>query len=198
MIHAMLDLETLSGGTNGVIVSIGAVAFKPLGDGILPGSEFKRNIRIQSALDKGATVAGDTLRWWLEQDDKARRSLFLPYPLDESVVLELFREWYRSKGCEAIWGHGANFDLRLMREAYARYGQRPPWHWRDDRDTRTLFATLKAIRQSEPQWPANPDKHDALADARVQALVVQDAIRQLRYGSMLVPTLLLPPIKGRE
>lgn len=180
MKHIMVDIETFGGGTNGLIVSIGAVGFDPLAGGPQWDGSFHENIRIQSALDHGAVVQGDTLRWWLEQDRMAQAALFKPPPLDESLVLEQFRTWFRAVKCEGIWSHGSNFDLRLLREAYARYGQRPPWHWKEEYDTRTLFDTLWWVRKERPTWPQNPLKHAALQDAIVQAAVVQDALRRLQ------------------
>src|SRR5262245_59102066 len=111
MIHAMIDLETLGTGKDGLILSMGAVAFNPLGDGFV-GAPFKHNVAIQSALDGGATVQAETIRWWLEQSEEARVALMTPAPLPERLVLKMFREWYIEQRCEAAWGHGSNFDLR--------------------------------------------------------------------------------------
>ena len=73
MEHIMIDLETLDTSPSAAIISlIGAVKFRsatqtPLGD------KFYLPVSIQSNLDEGRTISGDTLRWWMNQDDGAQR-----------------------------------------------------------------------------------------------------------------------------
>jgi hypothetical protein len=181
MRHAMVDIEALGNGAQGAVVSIGAVWFNPLNEEPCGEPKFKVNIRFQSALDSGAKVSGDTLRWWLEQSQEARAALFRPPPIDERAGLEAFRVWYKVMECQAIWSHGSNYDLRLLRHAYERHGVRPPWHYRDEMDTRTLFRTLGMVRQGlVPDWPSNQRPHDALEDAICQVTAVQSALKKLK------------------
>lgn len=180
MNHAMIDLETFGNGSNGCIVSIGAVAFEPFSNTGYNAMRFKVNIKAGDAVKHGAVIDGDTVNWWMEQTEAARRALRDPVPLVEKIALNAFRNWYRETKCEAVWGHGSNFDNRLLREAYARYDERPPWHYRDDRDTRTLFDLVKHTTGADAPWPFNKNPHDALSDAETQAVAVQWAIQRLR------------------
>ncbi|OGR24408.1 MAG: hypothetical protein A2139_02940 [Desulfobacca sp. RBG_16_60_12] len=181
MKHAMIDVEALGNHTHGLVCSIGAVWFNPLSEEMVGEPKFKVNIRFQSALDGGAVVTGDTLRWWLEQSQEARGALFKPPPIDETAALEALRLWYKTTKCQAIWSHGSNYDLRLLRHAYERRGNKPPWHYRDEMDTRTLFRVLGMVRQGEePLWPFNTKPHDALEDAICQAVAVQSALKKLK------------------
>jgi Mesyanzhinovviridae exonuclease len=78
--HVMLDLETLGTEAGCVVVAIGAVAFDPMGAYVHPpdmtnlqSDEFYAVIDIQSCLDAGLRINGNTLYWWLQQSPDARR-----------------------------------------------------------------------------------------------------------------------------
>lgn len=183
MIHAMIDLETLGNGTNGLITQIGAVAFDPAF--AEPATDtFLENIRIQDALDHGAVVEGRTIQWWMGQIPAAREGLFKPPPQNESKVLHDFRLWYIRHECKAAWGNGSNFDLRLLREAYARHGMAPPYHFREEYDMRTagLLAAECGVKVDlfwQEAELAGGILHNGRDDALRQAKVMQRVIRAL-------------------
>ena len=198
MIHAMVDIEALGKGDNALVVSAALVAFSP--DNAAAVAPFVAvfdplvvNVRLQSALDHGAQVDGSTLRFWMEQDDAARKALFVD-ALDESTALARIREWWQASFAEAIWGHGVNFDLRLLGAAFRRHGQRAPWHYRQERDTRTLFDLVNFCCGAEVEkacWAkgtkADATKHIALNDAQRQAVAVQAAYTALIEGDLGQP-----------
>ena len=66
MIHAMVDLETLSTNTNAVILTIGGVKFDPH-TSVIPsqGMYFKVDVDSQTAI--GREVMQETMDWWGEQ-----------------------------------------------------------------------------------------------------------------------------------
>lgn len=192
MINAMVDIEALGNQDNGLIVQIGAVKFDPEGEGY--SDPFLQNIEIQSALNKGALVEGKTIRWWFEQSQEAREGLFKPAPLPETAVLEMFRVWYnRIPKTSGIWANGSNYDLRHLDAAYGRYGQRPPWHYKDERDMRTLLDLTLGLTGKVPEWgKSDLPKHNGLADAICQAVAVQNAFNLLRTSGP-IPTYLYRP-----
>jgi hypothetical protein len=106
------------------------------------------------------------------QSEEARKRLFCSETAcDIQQALTDFSRWYKAM---CIWSHGASFDVPMLEEAYLKCGLRVPWHYKSVRDTRTLFW----IR--EPEWPNNPNKHDALEDARAQAVAVCSSLRRMK------------------
>lgn len=86
MKHVMVDLETLGTKPGSVILSIGAVTFDLDGSG-RDGRTFYQRVNIQSCLDAGMTVDGDTVEWWFHPDrDQARRALLSPRATDHHVT----------------------------------------------------------------------------------------------------------------
>lgn len=165
MNHIMLDIETLDTSPSAVIVSIGAVKFDPTTNTPL-GDKFYEAITVQSNLDAGRTVSGDTLSWWMKQDD-ASRAVFNAPRISLEQALAKFVEFF-DHGEYMVWGNGANFDNVIVKHALESMGWGAPWKFWNDRCYRTLKATLNA-----PKMPAFDGKHNALVDACAQALHLQ-------------------------
>lgn len=185
---AMIDIEALGNGTNGLIVSIGAVRFHPMPvtateHGPQPDA-FRACISIQDALNHGAQVEGRTIKWWFEQERTAQMALF-ESPRPESQVLAMLGNWINKIPLEGIWAHGINYDLRMLAAAYARHGQRIPWPFRLERDTRTLFSL---VPYGDIKWGVSDlPKHDPVGDAICQAFAVQSAMRLLAGRERVIP-----------
>lgn len=169
--HCMIDIETLGTAPGSIILSIGAVMFDPLGDGL--GAEFYANIDPVDAQARGPTIDASTVLWWFDQTEDARVHLKpMRLPLDH--VLGGLAAFQRDHRTRRVWGHGATFDPVLLDAAYRACGLKTPWRPYDARDTRTLYE-LAGVK---------PDRaaglhHDALDDAKAQALAVQAAMRAL-------------------
>ena len=166
----MVDLETLGTKPGSVIVSIGAVAFDPMSNIVRTDAAFYTTMQIQPQLDKGMTVDGSTLSWWMQQSDDARKRLATTEAgLGPVAVLTQFNEWYISLRGEAIWGHRLNFDIPLLESLYRAMSMKWPWKYSQGRDTRTLFDL--AGRKMGGFGTPNALAHDALleADAAYQA-----------------------------
>lgn len=168
----LVDLETLGTGPGAVIASIGAVMFDPMGEGVI--EPFYLVVDIQSCLDAGLTVTGDTLYWWLDQGEEARRSLLasprVRHPL--RVILDTFTRWYPTGS--KLWAYGATFDPVILASAYRQLGLVEPYTYRDIRCARTLLA-LANLPKSEPILG-----HHALNDAIFHARDVQRAYQSLK------------------
>jgi exodeoxyribonuclease VIII len=179
------------------IVSIGAVLFDFDMTALRVDKfamEFHRRISLQSCLSIGLTVDGPTVEWWLRQSDAARQAL-LNQPADVNVVLLDFMSWidlcqqYVSHKVNVpgadrplrIWANGASFDPVLLEEAYRRCGLTAPWSYRDTRDMRTLMDLAACDnREFAESIPRQGESHDALSDARWQALAMREAWARLR------------------
>jgi hypothetical protein len=145
--HLMLDLETMAKDSNAAIVSIGAVEFNmKTGE---TGKEFYVNVSLQSCLDIGLQVDGDTIMWWLRQSDAARQKLTEGDVKNIQVALIEFSAFVEScegKHCE-IWGNSARFDIGIIADAYKKCHLTNPWDFRQERDVRTLVSFHPIIKQ---------------------------------------------------
>ncbi|MGI0015632.1 MAG: 3'-5' exonuclease, partial [Nitrososphaera sp.] len=172
-----------------VVLSIGACRFDPNTDHIHEET-FYTNLRIQPQLDAGLTVNGDTIRWWFSQNSEAIKALLESPVHFPKPALQHFNEWFHTGGTFA-WSHGSDFDLVLLKCLYKAFGfERPPWAYRNARDTRTLFALAPgywegrgSFVREETLLPNIPFvEHNALADAIQQARWVQYAFERLRLS----------------
>jgi len=172
MKHCMLDIETLGQEPGCVILSMGAVKFNPesmrFSGEVEEETAFYHNISIDSCDDLGMHVCPETVEWWAKQDQTAKDAL-KDYQEPIRDVLIDFQAWYR--GCEHIWSHGMNFDIPIMRKAFQLCDLKCPWHYRDERDTRTLFAVAPGYRNIMHRIfePLKGPKHHAMWDAVTQA-----------------------------
>jgi hypothetical protein len=186
--HYSIDLETLNNRFDSAILSIGVVQFDP-STGRL-GGEFYKEIDIDSAIKSG-TVSGDTLAWWMEQGDKARRIFSRSNKTNKvslATALDELAAWLRGKAvAPKVWGNGSSFDITILEHAYAKggVGLAPPWHYTNVRDMRTIVDVSGLMA-----WPLREGTHhNALDDARYQAQVIS-ACWQLIHGA--------PAAKGKS
>lgn len=159
----MLDIETLGTSHNALILSIGAAEFK---DGEILHT-FHTKINPDSCVAAGLSIDPDTVFWWLEQSEEARRSVLtgIRVPL-ESALLELTSvfDW---KG-KQVWANGATFDITILESAFKAFDYPTPWQYWDVMD----YRTVKNIVPREIYQACKVEatvKHDALADAVAQA-----------------------------
>lgn len=174
----MLDLETLGCKPGCVILSIGAVAFTR--DGAIDGERgsFYRVLSVHGGLRRGHHVDASTLAWWVRQDPAAKPSLLeaLDKADDGLSALIDFAEWLRGWGDDVVvWGNGASFDQPILASYYA-VGDLPlPWAFWNERCYRTLKNQVPDVKMSR-----SGVHHNALDDARSQAIHAVDLLRALR------------------
>jgi hypothetical protein len=157
MRNVMVDLETLDKTPTSVIVSIGAVKFDASG---ISEDTFYSVVDIQSCIDLGLTISGDTIAWWMGQSEQAR-AVFKAKGDPLAKALIDFAKWV-PKGAK-VWGNGASFDNTILANAYGAISVRQPWDFWNDRCFRTVasFSPLKRVNSGVA--------HNALDDARSQA-----------------------------
>lgn len=173
--HVMIDLETLSTRTDAAIVQIGAVLFEPVSGGKVRNDRpFNRHVLVQ---DGAGSIDNGTLAWWLQQPNardmgKALEADAVPLAqalqdLVEWPMKAMELEWSAIGG---VWAKPADFDLAILKTAFARFGTTPPWDRRATRCARTLFE----VSGGEPSidW-TGLRHHDAFDDALGQAMQVQ-------------------------
>ncbi|NBP00019.1 MAG: 3'-5' exoribonuclease [Proteobacteria bacterium] len=169
--HLMIDMETMAVSPNAVVLSLGAVHFDPYSDDIADELYFKIDLDDQDKLKR--EIDPNTLDWWSKQDPAIMEEAFSPndrIPLADAM--DRFHKF--AWGCSAFWSHGATFDLVIIENIYRQLNKNLPWNYWQLRDTRTLFDL-----GFDPCMPKD-SKHDALQDARRQAVGVQNVFSQLR------------------
>lgn len=169
MTFVMLDLETLSRRPNAVVASLGAVAYQR-GTGIFRTLELHFNLDEQ--IEAGRHIQGETITWWMDQDDEARKATFtnnIHSRLSVAAAREVFCNWYAQVKNHHmvvpdelyVMAMGNDFDLPILESLFGKV----PYHYRKKMCWRTIYN----LYRGEFEYPEGYVKHDALADARVQA-----------------------------
>jgi hypothetical protein len=159
MAHIMLDLETMANTSDSAIVSIGAKRFT------LDGKEldsFYRVVNLKSSQKSGGRIDAETVMWWMQQSEEARKTL----TSDESVLIDTalneFTQWVRQTPLEGLWGNGSDFDNVILNGAYIRSGKTAPWPYYMNRCYRTL---AKLVPGTTREQFKSGTHHNALDDA---------------------------------
>ena len=183
MSAVMLDLETLSTRPNAVILSLGAVIFDPHSLS-QPKAWLSLKFDVDEQIAHGRDVQDDTLAWWSRQSPEVIE-LSMGEKDRESVTsaLEKFTKFVLH--ADEIWSQGPVFDIVMLENIYSQYQMHVPWPYWKIRDSRTLFKVLNHDPRSELRG-ASASHHDALDDAVIQALAVQQCF-QLLKGKSLSP-----------
>lgn len=167
---AMIDIETLDKTQDSVILSIGAVKFKPL-TGEFHGEKFYSKLDITKQPNR--TIGADTLKWWLEQD----RAIFDDMTKgNELIDLALPRLRLFMADVQVVWANGVTFDIIILDNAFEKCGIQPPWQfWQ-----LSCMRTLKNLVNPKNFTKKNNAKHNSLADAQWQAEWVIAALKHLK------------------
>lgn len=163
--RVMMDIETLSSKPNAVVTAIGLAYFNKTE---VTGTAVWY---LDYSKDPGH-IESRTVRWWLEQAEDIRTlNLRGEAPSGDQVAFV-----YDALKGRQVWGNGPQFDCCIMRDWFTRFGSPCPWHFRDERDCRTMFAIGRALNVTTPP---KSNAHDARADAVWQAeyvLAIERAI----------------------
>lgn len=173
----MIDLETLATATDAAILSIGAVKFEPLGNGVdLEKHAFYAKVDLESCDEIKLTIHESTIEWWAKQSQEAQDEAF--DPKGRKHIREVFNNFYKfCWGADRVWSNGAGFDTVICETVFSRLEKACPWKYWQVRDVRTVFdEQLMGFPPVKPEVTA----HDALIDAYNQALGVQSVLRKLR------------------
>ena len=183
--HIMLDLETLGTGPHAAIVAIGAVRVFA-GQYPRDPAEFYQRVDLRSAVDAGGVMDADTVLWWLQQGDEARKELRVGGQGIDGVLFDLFW-WMRGKpgvsslSDPVVWGNGAAFDNVILANAFKDSQRELPWRFWNDRCYRTVKALFADVEYKPPEIA-----HHALHDARAQAAHLRAISGRMRQAGELV------------
>jgi hypothetical protein len=155
--NLMIGLETLGTGVDSVILSIAAVEFC-LQTG-KTGRCFYREIDLESSMGWGFKIDADTLKWWINQGDEAKKIFGDTGKVEVYTALAAFRDF--SVNHEFFWGNSARFDLGILNWAVERMSIDVWWDFRNERDLRTLVGLMPHIKEAHI---FDGVKHNALVD----------------------------------
>lgn len=166
------DLETLDTKASALVLSLGAVVF----DEEQFYGDIKVNFSIDEQLRWGRTIGGSTLLFWFSQSEVARRNAVLdPVPLSRG--LHSFATFLGLAAGERteLWANGQDFDLGILGNLYDTVMGKRPWAYNVGRDMRTIIAL-----HGKPEVAFEGEVHDALADAKHQAKIIQSILKGIK------------------
>ena len=182
----MIDLETADNVATAALFTCAAVQCDlTTGE---TGKEFHRAIDLQSCIEEGLTVNGNTIYWWFKQSDEARKAVDL---LDK-LTLKMFcrnlnhfieicaKDLQVSPKLFKLWGNGASFDNAIVRHAYRAINEELVIPFWNDRDIRTVVGFYpKQMFYSLKQEIPRTESHNALHDAKYQIAYTSRIMKDL-------------------
>ncbi len=186
--HVMVDIESLGRRAGCAITQIGLVEFFPslTGERCL-GAGMCVEVSAKDCARFGLALEAETLGWWI---DRARDGREVPgftreaSPLDQALceVRRFFA--VRDDRPVLVWCRGASFDFPILKEAFRVTGQEVPWRYHEERCART-FCALPWVPQVDHEERAAGVAHDALADAKAQAMELCEAWRAMAVDEFI-------------
>ena len=172
MIHAMIDLETLSTNPNATILTIGGVKFDPYSfTEPSQGMYFRVDVDSQTAM--GRDVQQETIDWWATQPKEiSEEALGDEDRIDLKYLIKQINKW--SVGVDVFWCQGPLFDYAILQNIYKQLGHPVPWQYWQIRDSRTLGSLVP-----RDPYEKRTGLHNALEDCYFQARKVQKIYKQL-------------------
>lgn len=173
----MIDLETMSTRPTAAIVSIGAVAFDYTDNDPIKNT-FYTNVVLDDS--DGSQIDGETVMWWMEQSNEARKALTYPTPIYLPFALENLKAFIEDNMDKytRLWSHN-NFDSPIIRDSFRRCGLKFPISFRRDRDIRTILDVYNDLYSADVPIERDGVLHNALDDAIYQAKVVTYILKHL-------------------
>ena len=144
------------------------------------GKEFYVNVSLQNSLDLGLTVTANTIMWWLQQSDEARKSLTESSGEPLAAALQSFSGFIKDCGgkeCQ-VWGNGPTFDISNLIAAYHKIQVPIPWDFRNERCVRTLVSLAPIIKSMTKFYGV---AHNALADCYHQIKYCSETYRKIKH-----------------
>ena len=183
--NVMIDIETLSTHKNASIIEIAAVEFnKETGE---IGDRFNFLIDSNEWHKNGRHIDGETLKWWFNQSDKARKRFV---EKQEGVKYgTLYQALMRLRlfimDCDSVdddknvvvWGNGSSFDIAILESAYNYFEVETPWNFWSVNDVRTIVDLKPSIKAN---YKFNGVKHSAVDDCIHQIGYLTETIKSLK------------------
>lgn len=174
--HIMFDIETLDNKNTSCILSIAAVEFN-LHTGDI-GDTLHIRVDLQSCLNEGLTIGADTIMWWMQQSDEARKRIYEQNGEELETALEKVYKFVNSCGEKVcVWGNGATFDISILENAFYKFFTELPWKFYNVRDVRTIVDINPKIKK---ECVFEGVKHDAIDDCKHQIKYLCDTYKTIK------------------
>ena len=186
--NIMVDIETFGTTEDSVILQIGAI---PFGENLEYDTQFFVDISVSEQIRTYKRIVdSETLCWWLDAVSPQARVSVLERNQHETNVeslyntLELFNEFvgllFDDNNTENfIWANPPSFDLAIIKHAMRQCGITPAWKHYQERDVRTLHHINKMLGFGITKKSIGV-KHNAIDDAKTQAVYVTDITNTLK------------------
>lgn len=170
-LELMIDIETLGTSCKAPVLSIGAVFF----DLTKTYGEFYVNLHLNQQLDTDIRkVDADTIKWWMNQDKKAKQ-VFGDNETDVKEALRALSEFITNAAEEVyIWSNGPSFDVSILESLYNDFKMPIPWKYSKVLD----YRTIKRFLGKDLKVKYSGVAHNALDDAKTQARYIQECLQK--------------------
>lgn len=171
-LHLMLDIETMCTSNHAAVVAIGARLFT-MKDG--PSKGFEAFIDPGAAAQYGE-VCVDTMNWWHKQP---AFDLVFGGKTQPADALHRFIMFVEEHKPDTVWANSPQFDCTIMRHMSKQLGLKFPFHYRDERDFRTMKAAAVDLQVNLDGCWEGMTAHSPLDDATAQAKAITLCMQRL-------------------
>lgn len=166
--HTMVDIETLSTRQDALVLSIAAVRFEfnnvPANEPPMFDAEILLLPSIIEQIWRGRHVDMETVKWWNDLPPEASAHWRTGGQKPINYCMDTLNDF--AAGSKAVWAHGTDFDIGILRSLYGMSEYKEPWKYNATRDARTVYRVMPKLRS----MPADLTfvKHEPLDDCRHQ------------------------------
>lgn len=181
MKNVMIDIETMSIRHDAAILSIGACVFDV--DECKITDEFYQNIDLTSCIQLGLKTDRSTFAWWSKQENKQAWDSLKKNTTSIQRAISGFNEWCISLKEEvAPWSNPSTFDIVILQNAFNECYTAYPWKFYNI----SCYRTLRRLFPSILTPRVGMLRHNALYDARYQAMHIMNVLRALKIEEVPV------------
>lgn len=126
----MIDLETLGVSAGARILSIGAIVFDEKFNIV---DQFYANL-----LPDPSTHEDERTREWWDKQPFRSKQMLSNNQIPAINALSNLKVMMETNGVEEIWCNDAGFDFPILGYYFDLFGMKRPWHYRNERDLRTM------------------------------------------------------------
>jgi hypothetical protein len=184
--HIMVDIETMGLLSDSAICSIGAICFN-VRDGITGDGFYRECLSLnEQVIQYKRVIYPDTMRFWAQQDSEIQRCFARDRLGSYKEIMTDFHTWMQVSGSGLgnayVWCKSPQLDIAILEDIFFKLGLDMPWSYKNIVDLRSLSALI-------PHGVTYAGvKHNALDDAKNQALQAIDLMRRFQQTCDLATT----------
>lgn len=183
----MVDVECLSLQEDAVLLSIGAVRFDPRGEDSwmtieYPSRMFYTALPLEVQFEGfGGHVDANTLQWWMQQSKEAQHVFEESAAMHKHSISEALNGLIDFMGqCDGLWASPAHFDYPKLLRLFRKCGLTIPIDFWQVHCAMSLKNLVDPEGKTHVETPLGFVGHNALEDAKKQAIQVQQCLRLLK------------------